>query len=94
MVIPSNEQGFTDAGCSRRPKARDCTCSGASTQNILDHQFLDQPSSDSVYGPRCVFGSPQIATLSAGGDDIEFLSLILYCILQMYGFSNACEEQI
>ncbi|KAI4244973.1 MAG: hypothetical protein L6R42_010311, partial [Xanthoria sp. 1 TBL-2021] len=81
-------------GAAEGRKLWDCTCSGASTQNILDHQFLDQPSSDSVYGPRSVFGSPQIATLSAGGDDIEFLSLILYCILQMYGFSNPCEEQI
>ncbi|KAL8784301.1 MAG: hypothetical protein Q9213_004059 [Squamulea squamosa] len=81
-------------GAAKGRRIWDCTCSGASTQDILDHQFLDAPSSDSVYGARSEFGFPQIATLTAGGDDIEFLSLVLECILQMYPFSNPCEEQI
>lgn len=62
-------------------------------RDILDHQFLDEPESDAVYGSRSIFGFPQIATLTAGGDDVEFLWLILYCILQFFQ-TNPCQEQI
>lgn len=71
----------------------DCTCSGATTQNILDNQFLDKPRNDVLYGHRSEFGVPQIATLTAGGDDVGFLWLILYCILQIFPY-NPCEKQI
>lgn len=62
-------------------------------RDILDHQFLDQPESDPIYGDRSIFGNPQIATLTAGGDDVEFLWLILYCVLQFFK-NNPCQEQI
>lgn len=62
-------------------------------RDILDHQFLDKPESDSIYGDRSEFGSPQIATLTAGGDDIEFLWLIMYCVLQFFK-NNPCDQQI
>lgn len=62
-------------------------------RDILDHQFLDEPESDPVYGTRSIFGYPQIATLTAGGDDVEFLWLIMYCILQFFK-NNPCQEQI
>ncbi|KAL8653408.1 MAG: hypothetical protein Q9226_003859, partial [Calogaya cf. arnoldii] len=75
-------------------KLWDCTCSGATTQDILDHQFLNTPAVDPVWGARSEFGAPQVATLTAGGDDLDFLSLVLYCILHFYPWSNPCEEQI
>ncbi|KAL8772549.1 MAG: hypothetical protein Q9209_002210 [Squamulea sp. 1 TL-2023] len=81
-------------GTAKGRRIWDCTCSGATTQDVLDHQFLDEPTSDAVYGYRSEFGFPQIATLTAGGDDIDFLSLVLYCILQIYPYNNPCEEQI
>lgn len=62
-------------------------------RDILDYQFLDEPESDPVYGSRSEFGYPQIATLTAGGDDVEFLWLIMYCILQFFK-NNPCQEQI
>lgn len=62
-------------------------------RDILDHQFLDEPEVDSVYGTRSIFGFPQIATLTAGGDDVQFLWLIMYCILQFFQ-NNPCQEQI
>ena len=62
-------------------------------RDILDHQFLDEPDADPIYGSRSEFGYPQIATLTAGGDDVEFLWLILYCILQFFK-NNPCDEQI
>ncbi len=62
-------------------------------RDIIEHQFLNKPETDPIYGHRSEFGSPQIATLTAGGDDIEFLWLILYCIVQFFK-NNPCGEQI
>lgn len=74
-------------------KLWNCACSGATSQDILDHQFLDVPASDSVYGYRSEFGFPQIATLTLGGDDFDFFHLVVYCIYQLYPY-NPCQSQI
>lgn len=71
-----------------------CACSGATTQDILDHQFLDVPEVDPEYGARSVFGVPQIATLTAVGDDVDFLHLVLRCILQFYWTDGLCQDTI
>ncbi|MCJ1386122.1 hypothetical protein MMC17_009247 [Xylographa soralifera] len=70
-----------------------CAYSGATGQDILDHQLLNKPESDSVYGLRSVFASPRMATLTAGGDDIEFLSLMWYCIYE-FSSPSECSQQI
>lgn len=62
-------------------------------RDIIEHQFLNKPETDPIYGHRSEFGSPQIATLTAGGDDTEFLWRILYCIVQFFK-NNPCGEHI
>ena len=73
-----------------------CACSGASSQDILNTQFRDKPGSDTIYGARPEFGAPQIVTLTAGGDDIQFLNLIWYCVYELTPFpwSKSCSDQI
>ncbi len=50
-------------------KLWNCACSGATSQDILDWQFLDNPIlwPNFPYGPREIYGRPQITTLTAGG---------------------------
>ena len=70
-----------------------CACSGATCQDILDHQFLDLSARDSIYGNQPMFGNLQIATLTAGGDDVESPNLDRYCIYQL-SVSKPCDGQI
>ncbi len=73
------------------PKRRfnNVACSGATTSEIMANQFLDESKYDPIYGNRPVFGHPQIATLTAGGDDIDSSGLILHCINSFGGARHA-----
>ena len=70
-----------------------CACSGATSQQILDTQFLDEPIHDAYYGLRPEFGFPQMATLSLGGDDIDFFHLVVFCVYQLCP-NNYCQNTI
>jgi len=74
-------------------------CSGAQAQDVLNHQFYDTvhyPTISDVeqyqFGPRPPFGTPQIATLSIGGNDIDLKGLIFNCIFQFWP-TMSCEDQ-
>ncbi|KAK7947992.1 esterase family protein [Apiospora aurea] len=75
-------------------------CSGASSKEIEDYQLYDEntfaePSFQ--YGKRPKFGSPTMATLSIGGNDIDFAGIIFNCILETHIWGGppprSCEEQ-
>ncbi|MCJ1252740.1 hypothetical protein MMC24_000546 [Lignoscripta atroalba] len=80
-------------GKSEDRRIWNCACSGATGQDILDNQFLDVPTASPIYGARPEFGAPQIATLTAGGDDVSFLNLIWFCMYQ-FTTSKSCPQQI
>jgi hypothetical protein len=59
------------------PILNNVACSGAETKDILGEQFRDDEGSDIQYGKRPPFGNPKFATITAGGDDIDFIGLIM-----------------
>ena len=59
-------------------------CSGATCQDVLDWQFLDEPTWQVQYGDRPAFGKPQFATLTVGGDDIDFIGLVNNCVYEFW----------
>ncbi|KAK2877265.1 hypothetical protein FQN49_001289 [Arthroderma sp. PD_2] len=77
----------------RNHKLNNVACSGATTEETLKEQFRDTDSSHWQYGKRPAFGKPEIATISVGGDDIDFLSIITCCILHTCLFIS-CEDQL
>jgi hypothetical protein len=75
-------------------------CSGASTQEIEDYQFYDTDQTNKPnwqYSPRPKFGDPAMATLSVGGNDIDFRGILFNCILEtsLYGGppTKPCDQQ-
>lgn len=64
-------------------------------QNIIPKKLIP-----SLLGPRPAFGTnPSFATLTAGGDDIDFPGIIFNCILDWRSFyipvpRRSCEEQM
>ena len=67
-------------------------CSGATTPDILAHQFSNTSSFDLEYGERPQFGNPLFATLTAGGDDIDFVNLVRNCIYDILPW-RSCKDQ-
>lgn len=67
-------------------------CSGATSSDILAHQFDQNSSFDLEYGERPGFGDPTFATLTAGGDDIDFVNLVRNCIYDILPW-RSCQEQ-
>jgi lysophospholipase L1-like esterase len=69
-------------------------CSGASTGDILAHQFADLDTTDTMYGSRPKFGSPKMATLSLGGNDVGLRYLLNSCIYNFYPTYYTCDNAI
>ena len=68
-------------------------CSGATTSDILAHQFDATSSFDLQYGERPSFGkNPAFATLTAGGDDIDFVNLVRNCVYDIIPW-RSCDDQ-
>jgi hypothetical protein len=80
-------------GLAQERKLNNVVCSGASTQDVLNEQFRDTNGSDLQYGTQPAFGKPQFATLTVGGDDIDFINLIRNCIIQLVP-SWSCDDQL
>jgi hypothetical protein len=80
-------------GLVQERKPNNAVCSGASTQDVLNEQFRDTNGSDLQYGTRPAFGKSQFATLTVGGDDIDFINLIRNCIIQLVP-SRSCDDQL
>ncbi|ORY07526.1 SGNH hydrolase-type esterase domain-containing protein [Clohesyomyces aquaticus] len=76
-------------------------CSGALHNEIAEWQLLDEKKNSGPnwqYGPRPAFGNPSFATLTAGGDDIDFPGIIFNCIVDVslwFGgpTRRTCEDQ-
>ncbi|KAI0098282.1 SGNH hydrolase-type esterase domain-containing protein [Nemania sp. FL0031] len=77
-------------------------CSGSSTEDVQNYQFYDEDTSGEPnwqFGDRPKFGNPSMATLSVGGNDIDFPGIIFNCILETHlpfgaGLpQRTCEEQ-
>ncbi|KAI0197602.1 SGNH hydrolase-type esterase domain-containing protein [Astrocystis sublimbata] len=77
-------------------------CSGSSTEDVQKYQFYDKDTygqPDWQFGNRPKFGNPSMATLSIGGNDIDFPGIIFNCILELNLPFNAgplqrtCDEQ-
>ncbi|KAI2629985.1 SGNH hydrolase-type esterase domain-containing protein [Hypoxylon sp. NC1633] len=59
-------------------------CSGSNTADVQAYQFFDEDTSGQPtwqYGTRPKFGNPSMATLTVGGNDIDFPGIIFNCIL-------------
>ncbi|KAK6419602.1 hypothetical protein LTR95_017034, partial [Oleoguttula sp. CCFEE 5521] len=59
-------------------------CSGSNTTEVELYQFYDEDTSgkpNRQYGTRPRFGSPSMATLSVGGNDIDFPGIIFNCMI-------------
>jgi lysophospholipase L1-like esterase len=69
-------------------------CSGASTGDILAHQFADEDEEDNMYGKRPKFGNPKMATLSLGGNDIGLRYLLNSCVYNFYPTYYSCDDAI
>ncbi|KAI1346125.1 SGNH hydrolase-type esterase domain-containing protein [Xylaria sp. FL0043] len=75
-------------------------CSGSQTSDVNNYQFYDKDTSGKPnfqYGDRPKFGNPIIATLSVGGNDIDFPGIIFNCILDTKlpdgSALRTCDEQ-
>ncbi|KAI0521843.1 SGNH hydrolase-type esterase domain-containing protein [Xylaria bambusicola] len=75
-------------------------CSGSKTSDVDSYQFYDENTSGTPnwqYGDRPKFGNPSIATLSVGGNDIDFPGIIFNCILDTKlpdgSPQRTCDEQ-
>lgn len=66
-------------------------CSGQTFQQILDDQFLDQPS---ILGRPAWGKAPEFVTITMGGNDIGVFNLVLTCILSAPLSSLSCDEVI
>ncbi|KAK6844306.1 hypothetical protein PG995_014416 [Apiospora arundinis] len=91
-------------GDGRLPKGdhqfNNVVCSGSNTKEVEDYQFYDEDTSGKPswqYGTRPKFGSPSMATLSVGGNDIDFPGIIFNCILESHlpggPPKRTCDEQ-
>ncbi|KAK8039453.1 hypothetical protein PG993_007864 [Apiospora rasikravindrae] len=91
-------------GDGRFPKGdhqfNNVVCSGSDTQEIEAYQFYDEDKfaePNHQYGDRPKFGSPSMATLSVGGNDIDFPGIIFNCILETHIWGGpperSCDEQ-
>jgi len=80
-------------------------CSGSSTKDVNDYQFLKEDSKtrlpDWQHAFRERFGQPQISVLSVGGNDIDFPGILANCILEFNipipgagPPKRTCDEQI
>ena len=67
-------------------------CSGATSADISAHQFGDLAAWDLQYGQRPAFGDPTFATLTAGGDDVDFVNLVRNCVYDILPW-RSCDEQ-
>ncbi|KAI9756479.1 MAG: hypothetical protein M4579_003818 [Chaenotheca gracillima] len=74
-------------------KFTNAACSGATTQDVLDWQLLDSEDSQLMYGSRPAFGTPQFATITIGGDDMDFFDLVNNCIYEFIP-TRPCQEQL
>jgi hypothetical protein len=60
-------------------------CSGSTTKDVENYQFYETDQVDKPnlqYSPRPKFGDPAMATLSVGGNDIDFAGILFNCILE------------
>ncbi|TGJ88663.1 hypothetical protein E0Z10_g8 [Xylaria hypoxylon] len=76
-------------GDSRLPQGdhqfNNVVCSGSSTADVQDYQFYDEDTSSQPnrqFGTRPKFGNPSMATLSVGGNDMDFPGIIFNCVLE------------
>lgn len=60
-------------------------------------QCLDGLANPTLLAPRPAFGNPSFATLTAGGDDIDFPGIIFNCIIHYHIWGGpeyrTCEDQ-
>ncbi|KAI9794422.1 MAG: hypothetical protein M1816_005492 [Peltula sp. TS41687] len=75
-------------------------CSGAHYNDVEDYQFYDEDKTNQPnwqFTPRPKFGNPQMATLTVGGDDIDFPGILFNCILETYILGGpalrSCDDQ-
>ncbi|KAL9123848.1 MAG: hypothetical protein Q9217_006763 [Psora testacea] len=82
-------QKYTDlGGANQATRAfQNVVCSGAEVRDVEKYQLLDDDTSGipSVqYGDRPKFGEPSMATLTIGGDDVDFPGILFNCILEAH----------
>ncbi|KAH8688824.1 SGNH hydrolase-type esterase domain-containing protein [Talaromyces proteolyticus] len=75
-------------------------CSGSTTEEVELYQFYDDDTSNQPnwqFAPRPKFGNPQMATLSIGGNDIDFKGILFNCIIEstQFGYkpTKPCDQQ-
>ncbi|KAL2041511.1 hypothetical protein N7G274_005893 [Stereocaulon virgatum] len=84
-------QGNNDLGLGTAPQDRrafqNCVCSGAEVDDVIRYQLLERDTyhvPSIQYGDRPRFGEPFKATLSIGGDDIDFSGILFNCIIETH----------
>lgn len=66
-------------------KFNNVVCSGSTAEEVQEYQFYDSDQSSAPswqFSPRPAFGKPTMATLTVGGDDIDFPGILNNCIVE------------